>query len=78
MDIIIKDIIEAIEEIADIPSDEITEDSALIDDLDLSSVEILSIIAEIEQKYSINILEDELLDISTVKEFAEVVKMKYE
>jgi acyl carrier protein len=78
MDTIIKDIIEAIEEIADIPSDEITEDSALIDDLDLSSVEILSIIAEIEQKYSINILEDELLDISTVKEFAEVVKMKYE
>ena len=78
MDTIIKDIIEAIEEIADIPSDEITEDSALIDDLDLSSVEVLSIIAEIEQKYSISILEDELLDISTVKEFAEVVKIKYE
>jgi len=65
-----------IEDIADIPINEITEDSSFIDDLDLSSIEIMSIIAEAERKYSVKIAESELLEIKTVGELAETIEKK--
>ncbi len=65
-----------IEDIADIPIDEITEDSSFIDDLDLASIEIMSIVAEVERKYSIKLSETELLEIRTVGELAEIIEKK--
>ncbi len=65
-----------IEDIADIPIDEITEDSSFIDDLDLSSIEIMSIVAEVERKYTVKLLETELLEIRTVGELAEIIEKK--
>ena len=65
-----------IEDIADIPINEITEDSSFIDDLDLSSLEIMSIVGDVERKFSIKISEDELLSISTVGDLAKAVQNK--
>ena len=76
MESIIEFIKETIEEVADISKDEINAESALIDDLDLASLEIMSIISEIEKKYSIKVSESEMLSISTVNELADVVKSK--
>ncbi len=65
-----------IEDIADIPLDEIKEDSHMMDDLDLSSLEIMSVVGDVERKFSIKISEDELLSISTVGDLAKVVESK--
>ena len=73
---IIKDIKTIIEDIADIMQDEISDDSAMIDDLDLSSVEIMSIVADVERHFSVKITESEMISISTVGELAEVVEGK--
>ena len=67
---------EVIEEVADIPQEEIKRESAFVDDLDLSSLEIMSIISEIEKKYSIKVSESELLSISTVEELAMIVEFQ--
>lgn len=76
MEKIIEEIAVIIEEISDIPADEIKEDSLIIDDLELSSLEILSIVSETMRKYSIKISGDELLSIKTVGDFAQVVAGK--
>ena len=65
-----------IEEIADIPKDEIDDSSAMIDDLDLSSLEIMAVIADAENRFSIRITEDEMLSISTVEELARIIESK--
>ena len=76
MEEVIEKIKDIIVDISDISRDCINEDSAMIDDLDLSSVEILSIVADIENEFSIKITEDELLEISTVKELANIIENK--
>ena len=73
---VIEKIKDIIVDISDISRDCINEDSAMIDYLDLSSVEILSIVADIENEFSIKITEDELLEISTVKELANIIENK--
>ena len=53
---------EVIENVADIPKSEIEMDSRLIDGLDLSSLELMSIISEISRKCSISISNKQMLD----------------
>ena len=69
-------IVKTIEDIADIPADEISFESAFIDDLNLASIEIMSIVAEVERKYSIKIAESELLEIRTVSDLVKVIESK--
>ncbi len=73
---IIKEIKAIIEDIADIPQDEIKEGSSMIDDLNLSSLEIMSIIADVETKFSVHIPEEEMLSISSLEELADIVRNK--
>ena len=51
-------------DVADISRDDITEESHFIDTLDLSSLEIMAIVAKLEQEFSIKIEENELLSIA--------------
>ena len=64
-------IAEIIEDIADIPVDEIELNSSLIDDL--SSIEIMSVISKIESDYSIKISEKQILGIDTVADLLSVI-----
>ncbi len=66
-------IAEIIEDVADIPVDEIELNSSLIDDLDLSSIEIMSVISKIESDYSIKISEKQILGIDTVADLLSVI-----
>ena len=68
-----KRIIGIIEDVADIPCDDIQEDSNLIDDLDLSSLEIMSIISKIEKSFSIKMSEKELLSIENIGDLVKYV-----
>ncbi|MBO6282585.1 MAG: hypothetical protein J6M63_01500 [Pseudobutyrivibrio sp.] len=55
-----------IEEVADIPKEEIERDSSLMDDLDLSSLEIMTIINNISREFQTKISEQRILEIETV------------
>jgi acyl carrier protein len=69
-------IAKSIEEIADIPANEIFEDSLIMDDLELSSIEIMAVVADIERYYSIRISETELMSVRSVADLARIVDMK--
>lgn len=62
-----------IEEVADIPVDEIEKDSSLMDDLDLSSLEIMTILNNISRKFSVKITEQQTLEIETVADILEIL-----
>ena len=76
MDNTVEVISKIIEDIADIPLDEISAESHMMDDLNLSSLEIMSIVGDVERKYNIKISEDELLSVRTVGDLAEAVQKK--
>ncbi len=76
MNSILEDILDIVEDIAEISREKIKPDSSMIEDLDLTSLEIMSIIAEIESKYSVKFSEEEMLNISTVRELVEAINSK--
>lgn len=63
-------------DIADIPEDEISIDSVMIEDLCLSSIEIMSIIGEIEVKYDIKFSPDDLKAIRSIRELIASIESK--
>ena len=63
---IIAQIVGILEDVAEISPDEVTEDSVLMDDLDLSSMEILTIVADLEETFGIRIPEKELRIFVTI------------
>ena len=68
-----KKIVAIIGDVADIPEEDIQEESNLIDDLDLSSLEIMSIISKIEKAFSIKMSEKELLSIENISDLLKYV-----
>ena len=65
-----------IEDVADIPQDEIEVSSSFMDDLDLASLEIMSIVAKIEKEFSVKISEKELLSIETIEDMIKFISEK--
>lgn len=76
MDNILNEIKLIIEDMADVSGDDIKEDSSMIEDLDLTSLEIMGIVSEIESKFSVKLSEEEMLGISTVKDLVEIIEAK--
>lgn len=54
--------------------DKITLDSKFIDDLGFNSFDFMSFLGEVEDKYGIKVNEEELLDLSTVKDAIEYIE----
>lgn len=69
-------IIEIAERICDTEDIELNEDTSLITDMELSSMEFLSFVSEVEGAMNIRIKEKELRDIETLGELAELVESK--
>lgn len=59
-------VMEVIEDTTDILREEMSEEDALMDDLDVSSLEILTIIGEIEEVFDIKVDKKEMRDIVTI------------
>lgn len=57
---------EVIEDVADISRDEINMDSSLMDDLELSSLELMTIFSDISRKTSVQISNNDILKFETV------------
>lgn len=68
---IMQHVVAVLEDVADIAPEDVSEDSVLMDDLDLSSMEVLTIIANLEDSFGLRIPEKELRNFVTVGDLAE-------
>lgn len=66
-------VIALIHDVTDIPEEEMSEDSAMMDELELSSLEIMSVIGSLEKAYKIRIPSKALRKIVTIGDVAEYV-----
>ena len=67
---------EKIAEIADVSKDDIDENSEIVDDLCLSSLEIMSVIGDVELEYDVQFSGEELSQIRTISDLVEVIQNK--
>jgi acyl carrier protein len=63
-----KEVIKIIANIMEIPEKKIKMENTLIGDLDLESLDIVTLIAELEEKYQIEILDKEIKKMQTVED----------
>lgn len=70
------EIITIIADYTSVPKKEITAESRIIADLELQSMDIFSLVGQIEEKFGIEIEDYEIMDISTVGELGETISKK--
>ena len=63
---IISQITAILEDVAEVSPEDVTESSVLMDDLDLSSMEILTIVADLEETFGLRIPEKGLRNFVTM------------
>ena len=63
-----EEIIKIIAEVAEVPEESINLKTNLIADLDLESLDLVTLVSEIENKYQIEIPDKEIKKIQTVEE----------
>ena len=68
---IMSQILAILEDVAEIAPEDVNENSVLMDDLDLSSMEILTIVADLEETFGLRIPEKELRNFVTVSDLAD-------
>ncbi len=64
---------EIIEEIAGVPADEVTPNKSFVDDLDIDSLSMVEIAVAAQDKFGIEIPDDELKDLTTVQDVVNFV-----
>jgi acyl carrier protein len=64
---------EIIEEIADVPADEVTPDKNFVDDLDIDSLSMVEIAVAAQDKFGVEIPDDQLKDLKTVQDVVNFV-----
>ncbi len=62
----ISQILAILEDVAEVSPEDVNENSVLMDDLDLSSMEILTIVADLEETFGLRIPEKELRNFVTI------------
>ncbi len=61
-------VIHILSDYTDIPAESITADSRMIGDLGLSSLELISLLAEFEDEFSVSIDESQAMELQTVRD----------
>ncbi len=64
---------EIIDEIAGVPADEVTPDKTFIDDLDIDSLSMVEIAVSAQDKFGVEIPDDQLKDLKTVQDVVDYV-----
>ena len=67
---------EIIVDVTEIDSGEIKEESSMMDDLSLSSMEVMTVIAEVEETFSLKIPEKDLRNFVTVSDLVDYVSKR--
>ena len=65
---------EIIEEIAGVPADEVTPDKSFVDDLDIDSLSMVEIAVAAQDKFGVEIPDDELKNLKTVRDVVHFVQ----
>jgi acyl carrier protein len=65
---------EIIDEIAGVPADEVTPDKTFVDDLDIDSLSMVEIAVAAQDKFGVEIPDDQLKDLKTVKDVIDYVE----
>jgi acyl carrier protein len=65
---------EIIDEIAGVPADEVTPDKSFVDDLDIDSLSMVEIAVAAQDKFGVEIPDDELKNLKTVQDVVAFVQ----
>ena len=64
---------EIIDEIAGVPADEVTPEKTFVDDLDIDSLSMVEIAVAAQDKFGVEIPDDQLKDLKTVQDVVNFV-----
>ena len=64
---------EIVEEIAGVPADEVTPTKSFVDDLDIDSLSMVEIAVAAQDKFGVEIPDDQLKDLTTVQDVVNYV-----
>ncbi len=65
---------EIIDEIAGVPADEVTPEKTFVDDLDIDSLSMVEIAVAAQDKFGVEIPDDQLKDLKTVQDVIDFVE----
>jgi acyl carrier protein len=65
---------EIIDEVAGVPADQVTPQKTFIDDLDIDSLSMVEIAVAAQDKFGVEIPDDQLKDLKTVQDVIDYVK----
>jgi acyl carrier protein len=65
---------EIVEEIAGVPADEVTPSKSFVDDLDIDSLSMVEIAVAAQDKFGVEIPDDQLKDLTTVQDVVAFVE----
>ena len=64
---------EIVDEIAGVPADEVTPEKSFVDDLDIDSLSMVEIAVAAQDKFGVEIPDDQLKDLKTVQDVVNYV-----
>ena len=64
---------EIVDEIAGVPADEVTPEKSFVDDLDIDSLSMVEIAVAAQDKFGVEIPDDQLKDLKTVQDVVNFV-----
>jgi acyl carrier protein len=65
---------EIIDEVAGVPADQVTPDKSFVDDLDIDSLSMVEIAVAAQDKFDVEIPDDQLKNLKTVKDVIDYVR----
>ena len=65
---------EIVDEVAGVPADEVTPDKCVVDDLDIDSLSMVEIAVAAQDKFGVEIPDDELKNLKTVQDVINYVR----
>jgi acyl carrier protein len=65
---------EIVDEVAGVPADQVTPDKPFVDDLDIDSLSMVEIAVAAQDKFGVEIPDDQLKDLKTVQDVVDYVK----
>lgn len=64
---------EIVDEVAGVPADQVTPDKTFVDDLDIDSLSMVEIAVAAQDKFGVEIPDDQLKDLKTVQDVIDYV-----
>jgi acyl carrier protein len=65
---------EIVDEVAGVPADQVTPEKTFVDDLDVDSLSMVEIAVAAQDKFGVEIPDDQLKDLKTVQDVIDYVK----